>query len=45
MNKLEVIQKKLKELKLYREYLLSLKIFYNLNNVHSKGITKKKSRN
>lgn len=35
MNKLEVIQKKLKALNLYRDYLLKLKLFYSLNGINS----------
>ena len=42
MSRLEIIQKKIKELKLYREYLLKFKLFNSLNSIQDKGIVKKK---
>lgn len=36
MKKLETIQKKLKELRLYREYLLNIKILNELKNGEQK---------
>ena len=41
MTKLELIQRKIKELKLYREYLLRIKLFNSLNGVYNKGMQKK----
>ena len=36
MTRLEIIQKKIYELKLYKEYLLKLKLFNRLNNNDNK---------
>lgn len=36
MSKLESIQKKIEELKLYKKYLLTLKTFESLNGVNVK---------
>lgn len=35
MTKLESIQRKIQELKLYKKYLLSLKTFNSLNNIYN----------
>ena len=45
MNRLEVIRNKLKELRLYREYLLKFKAVYELNdnnNIVQKEVVKVK---
>lgn len=41
MTKLEVIQRKIQELKLYKKYLLTVKAYDNLNNNSDKNYNKK----
>lgn len=41
MTKLEIIQRKIQELKLYKKYLLTFKTFESLNNGFEKKYTKK----
>lgn len=42
MNKLEIIQKRIKELKLYKEYLLRFKLFNSLNSIPNDDVNKKR---
>ena len=41
MTKLEIIENKIKELKIYKEYLLNFKMYYNLNENNKKKLLKK----
>lgn len=41
MTKLEIIENKIKELKIYKEYLLNFKMYYKLNETNKKKLLKK----